>query len=206
MHANDMANEKISSALPPKHGDLGYDLWLDRLRNGDAQVSGEIIRLVHAPLMELVRRRFRGPGRRRSDPEDVVQSAFRSFFDGLVARQYAPSDSNELWALLVVIAMRKCHKSNRYWSAQKRSARHIDDRLDIQQVALAPDTEFELQFEDILTQISSELTAIEREIFSNVLEGWSVEQIAHRIGRSERTVQRVSKGIRETLRSYLVLS
>jgi DNA-binding NarL/FixJ family response regulator len=63
-----------------------------------------------------------------------------------------------------------------------------------------------LQFEDILTQISSELTAIEREIFSNVLEGWSVEQIAHRIGRSERTVQRVSKGIRETLRSYLGLS
>jgi RNA polymerase sigma-70 factor (ECF subfamily) len=206
MHANDMANEKISCVLPPNHCDMQRDLWLDRLRKGDAEVSSEIIRVVHAPLIELVRRRFRGPGRRRSDPEDVVQSAFRSFFNGLVARQYAPSDSNELWALLVVIAMRKCNKSNRFWSTQKRSARSIDDRVDIEQIAFASDTEFELQFEEILKRIANELTATEREIFSNVLEGWSVEQIAHRIGRSERTVQRVSKGIRETLRSYLGLS
>jgi RNA polymerase sigma-70 factor (ECF subfamily) len=206
MHANDMANEKNPNVASPTHSDSQYDLWLDRLRTGDQQVAGEIIREVHAPLLELVRRRFRGPGRRRSDPEDVVQSAFRSFFDGLVARQYAPSDSTELWALLVVIAMRKCHKSNRYWSAQKRSAHLIDDRMDIQQFAFVPNTELELQVEDILTQISSELTVTEQEIFSNVLEGRSVEQIAQSIGRSERTVQRVSKGIRKTLRCYLGLS
>lgn len=206
MHANDMANEKNLNVLSQTHSASQCDLWLDRLRTGDQQVAGEIIREVHAPLLELVRRKFRGPGRRRTDPEDVVQSAFRSFFDGLVARQYAPSDSTELWALLVVIAMRKCHKANRYWAAQKRSSRLIDEHLDIEQIAFVPNTEFELQFEDILTQISGQLTVIEQEIFSSVLEGRSVERIAQSIGRSERTVQRVSKGIRETLRCYLGLS
>jgi DNA-directed RNA polymerase specialized sigma24 family protein len=195
MHSNDMANEKNPNVLSLTHSESQYVLWLDRLRTGDQQVAGEIIHEVHAPLLELVRRKFRGPGRRRSDPED-----------GLVARQYAPSDSTELWALLVVIAMRKCHKTNRYWSAQKRSTRLIDEHLDIEQIAFVPNTEFELQFEDILTQISSELTVTEQEIFSSVLEGRSVEQIAQTIGRSERTVQRVSKGIRETLRCYLGLS
>ena len=83
MRENDTKERRISSEIFFSVGEesVSSDRLLDRLRSGDQQIASEIVRRIHAPLVELVRRRFRGPGRARNEPEDIVQSTFRSFFN-----------------------------------------------------------------------------------------------------------------------------
>src|SRR5258708_13155234 len=58
---------------------------------------------------------------RRVDPEDVVQSAYRSFFVGARDGRYALERSGDLWRLLVAITMHKLHHQVERYTAVKRA-------------------------------------------------------------------------------------
>src|SRR5215213_5668002 len=81
--------------------------WVTALKGGDAAAAQPLWERYHRQLVTLARRRLRSD-RRSADEEDVVQSAFHSFFRG-VARGRFPqlSDRDNLWRLLVVITARK---------------------------------------------------------------------------------------------------
>jgi RNA polymerase sigma-70 factor, ECF subfamily len=72
-------------------------------------------------LLNLAQQDLERAVQARMGPEDVVQSAFRSFF----RRQadYELSDRDELWSLLVTITLNKVRNANRHHRRQKRDVR-----------------------------------------------------------------------------------
>lgn len=71
-------------------------------------------------LCSLVEREMNARYRRREDPEDVVQSVFRTFFRRVAGGEYQVEDPNALWALLKTITRRKILRHVEYHGAEKR--------------------------------------------------------------------------------------
>ena len=57
----------------------------------------------------------------RLDPEDVVMSAYRSFFVSARAGRFWIQESGDLWALLTKITLRKLYRSAAHHSAEIRA-------------------------------------------------------------------------------------
>ena len=76
--------------------------------------------------------RTQRPSRRKLDPEDVVQSVYRSFFGRYQAGQFDLATWDALWSLLTVITVRKCLNRTEYYLAQCRNvAGEIERRLGV---------------------------------------------------------------------------
>src|SRR5262249_61833539 len=80
---------------------------LARWREGDQQAAAEIFRRYVGRLIGIVQARLSAKLARRVDPEDVVQSAYRSFFAGARNGQYDLPLGRDLWRLLVAITLHK---------------------------------------------------------------------------------------------------
>src|SRR5947209_11481490 len=95
--------------------------WVTALKEGDVAAAQPLWERYYRRLVSLAREKLRSARRREADEEDVVQSAFRSFFQG-VARDRFPQlgDRDNLWRLLVVITARKALDQLARENAQRR--------------------------------------------------------------------------------------
>src|SRR5207249_1390836 len=59
----------------------------------------------------------------RFDPEDIVQSVFRTFFRRAARGDYDAPEGEELWKLFLVIALNKIRATGAYHRAAKRDVR-----------------------------------------------------------------------------------
>jgi RNA polymerase sigma-70 factor (ECF subfamily) len=80
----------------------------------------ELDRLFRQRLCALVEREMNARYRRREDPEDVVQSVFRTFFRRAALGQYHVAHNGAMWKLLEQITRRKILKHVEYHRAKKR--------------------------------------------------------------------------------------
>src|SRR5438046_4556482 len=82
--------------------------WVTALKEGDAAAAQPLWERYHRRLVGLAREKLRTARRRAADEEDVVQSAFHSFFQGVAKGRFPQLDDRDnLWRLLVVITARK---------------------------------------------------------------------------------------------------
>src|SRR5438034_6954758 len=95
--------------------------WVVALKAGDKDAAQPLWERYHRQLVALARRKLDSSGRRAADEEDVVQSAFHSFFRG-VARGRFPqlNDRDDFWRLLVVITARKALDQLAHEHAKRR--------------------------------------------------------------------------------------
>lgn len=94
-----------------------------RLRAGDEDAARQVFqRFVHR-LVGLARVRLGRDLRRRVDPEEVVQSAYKSFFLRYEEGKVEVRDWGSLWSLLTVITLRKCIDRVDYHRAQGHNIR-----------------------------------------------------------------------------------
>lgn len=140
----------------------------------------------------------------RLDPDDIVQSVFRTFFRRAVRDAYDVPDGTDLWNLFLVIALNKIRNAASHHRAAKR---------DVQQtVALGPhdhpmaaeggDTELAV-LQMVIDDALSRLPESARPIVELRIEGFEVAEIAERSGRSKRSVERVLQRFRDELRGLL---
>ena len=85
-----------------------FDDLLARLRAGDGAAASEIFDRFAQRLAGLARIRLGERLRRKMDPEEVVQSAYKSFFIRFAEGQFELKTWDSLWALLTVLTVRKC--------------------------------------------------------------------------------------------------
>src|SRR5262245_20318078 len=102
----------ITMASPDSFAD-----WAGRLRDGDKQAAAELLQQFAGRLTALARQQLAPDLRRKLDPEDVVQSALRSFFHRYGAGQFDLDSWEGLWAVLVTLTMRKCSARRDYFRA-----------------------------------------------------------------------------------------
>src|SRR5215813_14531259 len=94
-----------------------------RLREGDDTLARQMFQRFAARLVGLAHRHLDGRLRQKLDPEDVVQSVYRSFFRRLDADQVEVVTWDSLWYLLTVMTLRKCATQAEHFQAGRRDAR-----------------------------------------------------------------------------------
>jgi RNA polymerase sigma factor (sigma-70 family) len=192
-------------------------LWITRLKSGDAQAAQPLWERYYHRLIGLARKRLGDLPRRAIDEEDVVQSAFNSFFQRASEGQFPQlSDRDDLWHLLVAITANKALNQRAYQRCAKRGAGKVLDQAAIDNVdqsdgGLAqivgdePTPEFAAQVVEQLDRVMDELPeATHRVITLWKLEGRSNPEIARHLDCSLSAVERKLRLIREQLEGELL--
>jgi RNA polymerase sigma-70 factor (ECF subfamily) len=162
-------------------------------------------------LIRLVRSRLPAQLSQRIDAEDVVQSAYRSFFvsarDGEIDFQHG----SELWRLLVIITIRKLCNQVGWNQAGKRSPRREQrlsasedaERIESHARDQEPSPLETLALVEEVEQVMRGLSATQRRIVEMRLQGHSFDDISAETHYSNRTVCRVLERVRRDLAARL---
>lgn len=158
--------------------------------------EAEVVEQYTRGLLALARRGLPRQFQSRVDPEDIVQSVYRSFFRRLGDGQFQFGGPDDVWRLLAAMTFRKACNARKF---------HLRDRRDVRRdlsmspgdaaepgptAAVARDDDVDLLWES-LDGLLRGLPERCRDIVVLRLEGHSIEAIADRVGRSRRTVLRV---------------
>jgi RNA polymerase sigma factor (sigma-70 family) len=146
--------------------------------------------------------------RRRVGPEDIVQSACRTFLRRAQAGEFQLADSEALWRLLCAITLTKVREQVRFHQRHKRgldleipldagSAQSGAERWEPAAPGLSPDEA--AAFADQLQQLMASLDDEERQLVDMKLQQYTNEEVAARLGCSERTVRRLLKRVQSRL-------
>jgi RNA polymerase sigma-70 factor (ECF subfamily) len=181
-----------------------FDRLLERLRRGDEQAAAEVFHRFARRLIALARNQLDSRIRTRVEPEDVVQSVFRSFFTRFDSGQFQLGDWDSLWTVLAVITVRKCANRREFWHAAKRDLQRETEAArqgDPLQKALARDpTPAEAAIlSEVVEQLMKHVAERDRAILTLHLQGCDIAAISEQVGRTERTVRRTLERVRQTL-------
>jgi len=139
--------------------------------------------------------------RSKVDPEDVVQSAYKSLLIryGAAARSLEGWDG--LWRLLTLITIRKCADRAHYHEADCRDLnREAGNASPWRETAGREPTPDEAAvLAETVEELLSGLHGDERTIIELSLQGYSTQEISEQIGRAERTVRRLRNQVRKQL-------
>lgn len=95
--------------------------WLSLLKAGEVAAAQPLWERYYRELAGLARKRLGTTPRRIADEEDVVLSAFHSFFAGAEAGRFPRLENrDDLWQILIVIAARKAADQIQSERRQKR--------------------------------------------------------------------------------------
>src|SRR3954447_12659263 len=178
-----------------------------RLRSGEDAAAREVFEQFAGRLVAMARGRFNRLLARKVDPEDVVQSAFKSFFVRHRAGKLDVGDRGGLWNLLTLITLRKCADRAEYFLAERRDAAREatgpdgGDGTDAWLVALdrEPRPEEAVILAETVEHLFRDVSAHERPILELSLQGYTVSEISVRLCRAERSVRRLREQIRKRL-------
>jgi RNA polymerase sigma factor (sigma-70 family) len=180
---------------------------LERWRAGEQRAAELLFERYVQRLLALARTRLPQGLGRRLDPEDVVQSAFRSFFVGARDGKFLLQRSGDMWRLLVAITLHKLkHQVEHHTAAKRAVGREAGEEavfgpLGIPVVALAndPSPEHLLALAEELDRILQPLDSLERRMLELRLNGHTLNEIADATQRSERTVRRLLDWFKQQL-------
>lgn len=198
--------EKPAAALDGGADGTSDRSLLRRFQGGSDDAATALYERYADRLRRLAEARCPPNLARRLDADDIVQSVFRTFFRGARNGCYDVPDGEDLWNLLLVMALNKIRAQGTFHRAAKRDVRLTSggDCLegDLAAVALQND-----QAQPLLRLVVEEaldrLDARQREIVGLRLQGHEVAEIAAMTGRSKRTVERNLQSAREALSGFL---
>jgi RNA polymerase sigma-70 factor, ECF subfamily len=180
--------------------------FLARLQSGDPAAGEEIFARFAHQLIALARHNIDAGLRHKVDPEDVVQSAYKSFFFRYGDGNLDVVNWNSLWGLLTLITVRKCAERAAYHRAERRdAAREVSPspRLagtpKLEPFGREPTPVEAAVLSETLQQLFVDLDEDERPILEMSLQGYTTREISERLGRAERTVRLLREGIRHRL-------
>ncbi|RIK74615.1 MAG: sigma-70 family RNA polymerase sigma factor [Planctomycetota bacterium] len=177
-----------------------------RFRHGEQDAATELYLRYADRLEKLAQRqtgRDLGP---RVDAEDVVQSVFRTFFRRAAQGQYDLPAGEELWRLILVIALNKIRQLGIHHRAAKRSTERTKpvDRWDaIERGGDGKDATALATLEIVVDELLSQLPEAHRTMIVLRIEGHEVAEIAERTERSQRSVERVLQNFRQQLSALI---
>lgn len=179
-----------------------------RWRQGDETAAAELFRRYAGRLIALARSRLPANLSQRFDPEDVVQSAYRSFFARARDGQFEVQPGNDLWQLLVAITLHKLQHQVRWNHADKRAVLR-EQALEPTQTtgeesatpvfAREPSPIEAVALLDEVEQLMARLEPLQRRVLELRLQGHDREEIAVAVDRSECTVRRALKQVEQQL-------
>jgi RNA polymerase sigma-70 factor (ECF subfamily) len=182
---------------------------MTRLQSGEDAAAREVFVRFAARLAGLARRHLDARMTAKVDPEDVVQSAYKSFFLRHREGTLDVGTWDGLWGLLTMITLRKCADRAAYYRAGKRDVSretvsgHAHDSGP-QAADVLLDREPQPDEAAALAEVVEALfrtidDADERAILELSLQGYTATEISEKLGRAERSVRRLRERVRKRL-------
>jgi RNA polymerase sigma-70 factor (ECF subfamily) len=180
-----------------------------RLRSGEDAAAREVFVRFAGRLVGLARRHLDARLAVKVDPEDIVQSAYKSFFVRHRDGGLEVGSWDGLWGVLTVITLRKCADRAAHFRTGKRDV--------AREVPAAPAGESGSVFgglaldreplPDEAAVLAETVEALfrtvddpdERAILELSLQGYTAGEISERLGRAERSVRRLRERVRKRL-------
>ena len=174
-------------------------------RAGEEAVARAIFERFTRRLIGLARNQLDARLHHKIDPEDVVQSAYKSFFLRYGEGALAAEGWDGLWGLLTLITLRKCADRVRYHRAERRDAfREASAPADGDEpwrgvAGREPTPEEAAVLAETVERLFRGLEGTERAVVELSLQGYSTQEISERLGRAERSVRRLRERVRRQL-------
>lgn len=180
-----------------------------RLKSGEDDAAQVVFDRFSRRLMGLARQHLDHRLAVKVAPEDVVQSAYKSFFVRQREGNFEVPSWDSLWGLLTMITLRKCADRAAQFSTEKR-----DVSREVGQGKLEESPSLlwhEAVDRDPLPQEAAVLAETVEELFQSVndqderailelcLQGYTASEISVSLNRAERSVRRLRERIRKRL-------
>jgi RNA polymerase sigma-70 factor (ECF subfamily) len=195
--------------MPAMSRGESFEDLLARLRAGDDDAATEVFNRFARRLIGLAHARLDQQVKRKADPEDVVQSVYKSFFVRFAEGQFDLKSWDSLWSLLTVLTVRKCGQHIDYFHAARRDVRGEvpmspgpagdDARTPWEAIDRDPTPAEAAVLTELVEQVQRGLEPRHRAIVSLALQGHGPAEVSAQLGCSERTVRRVLERVREWL-------
>ncbi|HEY3391406.1 MAG TPA: protein kinase [Lacipirellulaceae bacterium] len=174
----------------------------DLYKSGDSNAAAEIFDRYVARLIGLVRKRLSSKLGRRVDPQDIVQSAYRSFFLRARDERFDIEQSGDLWRLLVGITLKKLYgQVERHTAARRDVAREEPLQSPaagaIEPASPQPTPAEEVALFEQLEHVLKQLSPLARRVVELRLRGDTIDEIAAAVERSQRTIRRILESVRQ---------
>jgi RNA polymerase sigma-70 factor (ECF subfamily) len=199
----------VAGGLPPspREEDLMAEMrrdqsLLDLWRAGNQDAARALFERYSGRLVALARRHISNRLGRRVDPEDVVQSVFRTFFRRAQTGELHLYDPDHLCALLARITIHKALDQVSFHKAAKRNfnldadSGSAEHELVAQVLDHEPTPEAVNLFLDQLEHLLGQLQPEERQVLEMRMQGYTVEEIARRLNTYDRKIYRILERIR----------
>lgn len=188
-------------------GSTSFVELVTRLRQGEEKAAAEVFELYARRLIELARSRLSKRLQPKVDPEDVLQSALKSFFSAIQEGTISVADWNGLWTILVVITLRKCRKQITYY---RRACRTIgrehplqgsekDSRLAFEAIAREPSPDEATLLVETLEEALRGFEEADRQVLLQTLQGVKPAEISAQLAITQRRIYRVLERVRARL-------
>jgi len=158
-------------------------------------------------LIGLARVHLDGRLQHKVDPEDVVQSAYKSFLIRYGDGALAAAGWESLWCLLTLITIRKCADRARYYEADCRNLNReaiaaggtASTAPWLEAAGREPTPDEAVALAETVEDLLARLDGDERAIVELSLQGYSTQEISEQTGRAERSVRRLRERVRRQL-------
>lgn len=190
------------TTVPGRPAEASDASLLRRLHGGETDAATELFLRYAGRVRALAAAQTSPTVRRRVDPDDIVQSVFRTFFRRATAGQYDIPAGDELWKLFLVIGLNKVRAVAAHHTAAKRDVRATAAGPEFDAAADRTPADDEAALTVLrmtIDEILAPLPADHREIVELRVAGYEVAEIAARVGRAKRSVERVLQTFRTKL-------
>lgn len=192
------------------HDDETVEL-VDRWRGGDQDAATELYERYFDRLMQIVAGHVMQTYRKQVEPEDVVQSAFGTVFRRMKNGSFSFKSDGDVWKLLVTVVLNKLRNRVRYLNAERRDIRReIRGEADFDgvlaaQLSTPPGIREAMEFASLVRDVFefAMISDHEKELLQLRLEGHSQQEIAEKLGVTDRTIRRMMERIRERMSQLL---
>jgi RNA polymerase sigma-70 factor (ECF subfamily) len=174
---------------------------MTRLRAGDQPAAAEVFHRFAERLIALARTRLDRQLRQKVDPEDILQSVYQSFFRRHLQGDFEVADWDGLWSLLTVLTVRKCGRWAERFRAECRDVNRERSLAALgEALAREPTPAEAAALTDAVEYLLRHLEERDRAIVALTLQGYPAAEVAHQLGRPERTVFRILERVKKRLR------
>jgi RNA polymerase sigma-70 factor (ECF subfamily) len=180
----------------------GSDDLVRLVKAGDEDAARKLYDAYVDRLVAVARRRLSQRLASRVDPEDIVQSVYRTFFGRVKEGKFHIDDQDDLCKLLMRITVHKTLRQVAYHQAAKRDkgqetgqGEHSNEMM-MQLLDEEPTPQTAVAFVDQLEHFLNRLRPEERQILEMRLQGYSNEEIAKKLNIYDRKIRRVVERIR----------
>lgn len=179
------------------------------VRDGDQEAASVLYERYARRVFGLVRSKLGPRLSAATEPDDIVQSVFKSVFRGMQSGSYEAPPGSTLWNLLAVISVRKLSSRATHLAAKCRdTSRNVpldhggEESSGMTDAFVDP---VAVEFLELCIRESLDLLRpTHRKVLALRIEGHTVDEIAAATGRARRTVERILQDSRRVLADALM--